>query len=248
VPSWLGYDSELRLGLLSALPGAALVQPLLQARLADQPSAAAAAAPVSFEGAVGQCAEVAAALHRSGLAVGPIRQLADELGQLDEQLAAVAAVAPGLAERLSESRSELDEAAGECEPLPLVFSHGDFTPGQVIFDGPAPGLLDFDTVCRAEPALDLGQYVAYLRLAVAKYAGPEGAPGLEASAVDGFLDRYATAAGLSPRADRSLRTRVSVYEQISLLRVATHSFYKLKPARLELVLRLLGQDVGAVTR
>jgi ABC-type multidrug transport system fused ATPase/permease subunit len=247
VPLWLGYDAELRLGLLSAVPGAALVQPLVRAELSDERSPAAAAAAVTLEQAVTRCAEVAATLHRSGLAVGPLRTLADELAELDEQLGAVAAVAPELAGRLAEGRSELDEAAAECEPLPLVLSHGDYTPGQVLFDGPAPALLDFDTVCRAEPALDLGQFLAYFRLAVAKEAGPEGAPALESAMVDTFLDRYATAAGLSPRADRSLRTRVSVYEQVSLLRVAIHSFYKLKPARLELVLRLLGQDVSAVT-
>jgi hypothetical protein len=247
VPLWLGYDAELRLGLLSAVPGAALVQPLVRAELSDERSPAAAAAAVTLEQAVTRCAEVVATLHRSGLAVGPIRTLADELAELDQQLEAVAAVAPELAGRLAEGRSELDEAAAECEPLPLVLSHGDFTPGQVLFDGPAPALLDFDTVCRAEPALDLGQFLAYFRLVVAKDAGPEGAPALEGAMVDTFLDRYATAAGLSPRADRALRTRVSVYEQVSLLRVAIHSFYKLKPARLELVLRLLGQDVSAVT-
>jgi hypothetical protein len=246
VPLWLGYDAELRLGLLSAVPGAALVQPLLRAEVTDERSTAAAAA-VTLEQAVTRCAEVAAALHRSGLTVGPLRTLADELAQLDEQLEAVARVAPELAARLAESRGELDEAAAECEALPLVLSHGDFTPGQVLFDGQAAALVDFDTVCRAEPALDLGQFLAYFRLAVAKEAGSEGAPGLESAMVDAFLDRYATAAGLSPRADRSLRTRVSVYEQISLLRIALHSFYKLKPARLELVLRLLGQDVDAVT-
>src|SRR3712207_8430077 len=57
----------------------------------------------------------------------------------------------------------LGEAAAECDPLPLVPSHGDLTPGQILFDGARPGLLDFDTVCQAEPALDLGQFLAYLR-------------------------------------------------------------------------------------
>jgi ABC-type multidrug transport system fused ATPase/permease subunit len=247
-PAWLGYDAELRLALLSALPGAALVSPLLRARLAEEPSAVAAAAPVTLEGAVARCAEVAAALHRSGLAVGPLRQLRDELAWLDGELAAVASVAPSLASRLGENRSELEEAAADCDALPFVPSHGDFTPGQVLFDGARPGLLDFDTVCRAEPGLDLGQFIAYLRLAVAKQVGPGGAPELEAALVDRFLGRYATAAGLSPRADRSLRTRVSVYEQISLLRLALHSFAKLKPQRLELVLQLLGQDVDVAAR
>jgi ABC-type multidrug transport system fused ATPase/permease subunit len=249
LPEWLGYDAELRLGLLSALPGVALVQPLLRARLASEPSAVAEAAALSLEEAVGRCGEVAAALHRSGVPVGPLRQLRHELGWLDEQLATLHAVAPRLAVRLGENRSELGEAAAECDPLPLVPSHGDLTPGQILFDGPRPGLLDFDTVCQAEPALDLGQFAAYLRLIAAKHAGPTGVwVDREAALVDGFLDRYASRAGLSPRADRSLRTRVSVYEQISLLRVALHSFWKLKPRRLELALQLLGQDVDAAAR
>jgi ABC-type multidrug transport system fused ATPase/permease subunit len=248
VPEWLGYDAELRIGLLSALPGVALVQPLLRARLSAEPSPAAEAAAVSLEGAVGRCAEVAATLHRSGLTVGPIRMLSDELAWLDEQLSVLRDVAPVLAVRLAENRTELAEAAAESDAMPVVLSHGDYTPGQVLFDGVRPGLLDFDTVCRAEPALDLGQFLAYLRVAATKEAGSSGAAALEAGLVDRFLDGYATAAGLSPRADRSLRTRVSVYEQISLLRVAVHSFYKLKPRRLELVLRLLGQEIDVSAR
>ena len=50
----------------------------------------------------------------------------------------------------------------------LCFGHGDYTYTQLIFDGTSSGLVDFDTICRAEPALDLGQFLAYSRLAVLK--------------------------------------------------------------------------------
>jgi hypothetical protein len=39
----------------------------------------------------------------------------------------------------------------------------------------------FDTVCQAEPALDLGQFLAYLRLAVRKASGNGTVPPLEAA-------------------------------------------------------------------
>ena len=47
--------------------------------------------------------------------------------------------------------------------MPFCLCHGDFKYAQVFFDGDAVGLVDLDNVCQAEPALDLGQFFAYLR-------------------------------------------------------------------------------------
>ena len=52
------------------------------------------------------------------------------------------------------------------------FSHGDFTYSQLIFDGSDGGLVDFDSICQAEPAHDVGHYLAYQRLNIIKDQDP----------------------------------------------------------------------------
>src|SRR3954454_12510413 len=61
-------------------------------------------------------------------------------------------------------------AAGGAQGL--VLSHGDFTPSQVLLDGSSSAVVDLDTLCWADPAQDLGRYLAQLHLLAAKYAGP----------------------------------------------------------------------------
>ncbi|HEU5085896.1 MAG TPA: hypothetical protein VFT99_00580, partial [Roseiflexaceae bacterium] len=50
---------------------------------------------------------------------------------------------------------------------------------------------------------------------------------------------YIAATGQSGADDEQLRVRTSVYEVISLLRMALHSWRQLKPARLELAVAVL---------
>ena len=54
-----------------------------------------------------------------------------------------------------------------------------------------------------------------------------------------FLDTYMIEGGCGPAARDALRARVRVYEMVSLLRLAFHSWQKFKTARLELVLGLI---------
>src|SRR5207237_1117491 len=97
---------------------------------------------------------------------------------------------------------------------------------------------DYDGVCRAEPALDLGHFLAYLRFAMVKAAGadaPRFAP-LEDALEAVFLDGYRSAGGV---ADRAVEERVHAYEIVSLLRLAVHAWQKMKPQRLRNILAAL---------
>jgi Ser/Thr protein kinase RdoA (MazF antagonist) len=198
----------------------------------------------TVEEAVGECAGIAAALHGSGITLGPHRSLEGELEWLRREIEAVHRVAPGLAERLERVRATTESEAARSTGLAPVLCHGDFTHSQVVFDGPRPGLLDFDTVCQAEPALDLGQFLAYLRLAVRKASC--GGPPMEAALAFHLLDRYRSEAALEDLDADHLAERTLLYERVSLLRVAVHSWWKLKGTRLEQVLGLLGDELDVV--
>ena len=80
------------------------------------------------------------------------------------------AISPGLAERLEGHLDTVVADAGDTDRRRgvLVQSHGDFTFSQLLDHGGQIGLLDFDSLCQAEPGLDLRQFVAYLRLTAAK--------------------------------------------------------------------------------
>jgi aminoglycoside phosphotransferase (APT) family kinase protein len=129
--------------------------------------------------------------------------------------------------------------------MPSCFSHGDFTYTQLIFDGNDGGLVDFDSICQAEPAQDLGHYLAYQRLNILKDQDPENpiAPEAIERLCSLFLDTYVDASrGWIADADR-LKGRVTVYELISLIRLTLHSWEKMKGSRLRQTILLLEERV-----
>lgn len=244
IPRTLGFLPEQQLLLLEAIPGRPQIARLLKARLAGQAGAPGGA--LTLETAMESCGRIAAAMHGSGLSLGPPRTLDGELAWLGRSAAALARVSPALGEQLQVWLRQTADAARRAAPLPPVFSHGDFTYTQLIFDGQRAGLVDFDTVCQAEPALDLGQFLAYQRLAIRKDQRAE-AP-LPAAAVEqlcaGFLERYVAALGERAGDERRLRARVQIYEILMLLRLAIHSWQKLKVGRLEQALILIEERIA----
>jgi len=240
IPRARGFRPDLQLLLLEAIPGRPRVARLLKARLAGKQEAG----TPTLDAAIEACGRIAAAMHGSGIALGRRRTLEDELVWLDRSIQALGRVSPDLGAQLRGWLDRTAERARADSPLPLCFGHGDFTYTQLIFDGPQSGLVDFDTVCQAEPALDLGQFLAYQRLAILKDQRPD-AP-LTAAQIETlcarFLDAYVVAAG--DRIDEQrLRTRAALYEILMLLRLAIHSWQKLKVSRLEHAIMLLEERV-----
>jgi hypothetical protein len=226
LPPFLAHAADLHLTLLGVLPG----RPALAGELAD------GGRPVPL---VAAAAAAAAALHRSGVELGAPRSMQDELDELDGLLALMEPISSQLAAALRTRLDAVTAAAGATEPMPCALVHGDFTPSQLLRDGDRCGLVDFDGVAQAEPALDLGQYVAYLRLAAAKAGAAAAADGL----VDGFVAAYAAGTDLDAVA---LRARVQVYACVSLLRTTVHAWQKLKPKRVGTVLPILLEEAACL--
>jgi hypothetical protein len=237
VPRFQAYLPDLRLALLEAVPGSPLLPALIRAR-AGVAVAPAAAGP-SPVGAVVACARVAAALHQSSIPVGAPRTLAEEVDGVRAAVDDLAQMAPTLAASLHRHLREVGDLALD-PPGPLGVAHGDLDPSQVLFDGPTTSLVDFDTLCLAEPALDLGQFTGHLAVAVRKaqhVAGVVHDGGEDLGSA--FLCEYLR---LSSGSDReALLARVAAYRTVALARLAVRSWCQLKPERLRLTLAVLGE-------
>jgi hypothetical protein len=233
VPRFQAYLPDVRLALLEAVPGAPVLSALLRRR------AGAAANGPTPEGGVTACARIAAALHRSSVPVGPPRSLAGDIDLVRAAVDRLAPLAPALAKSLHSHLAAVGDLAAD-PPGPLGVAHGDFHPSQVLFDGPTTSLVDFDTVCRAEPALDLGQFAGHLAVAVrtardAPGAAQNGAADLESA----FLREYVRLTGSSD--PDVLLARVAAYRTVTLARLAVRRWCQLKPQVLRPVQALLDQ-------
>ena len=244
VPRALPWLPDIQLSLLEAIPGEALIADQLKNRLRNKPGIPGSA---PLEEMIDACAHIAAALHTSGLALGPRRTLEDELAALRRRVQSVQRLAPAFGSQLAATLEAIARAAEHSAPLPLCFNHGDFTSGQILFDGAAVGLVDFDSVCQAEPALDLGQFLTYLRLAGLKSTLTAEAT---AAAIGGlterFLDTYARAAGHPAGGQDRLRERIAAYQAVSLLRRSLRSWQKFKPDRIASALTMLEDAVAGL--
>jgi aminoglycoside phosphotransferase (APT) family kinase protein len=227
VPSVYGYRPRLHFALFEALAGGpALTKTTVLAADAS--------------GLIGTAAAVAAALHASHLPVTTVRSLDTELAELRGLVALVGGLSPGLRATLEEMLGRVVVAAASTDALPVVPTHGDFTPSQLLSDGASCGVVDFDDVAQGEAALDLGQYQAYVRLTVAKAGAP---PSAADALCDQLLQAYTEGA-----APDELMARTRVYACVSLLRTTMHALQKLKPVRAAMVFAPLTEEVGWLTR
>ena len=242
LPECLGFHQDLQLVVLTEIPGLPQVAQLLRARLSGEP---ASATGLTLEAAVDVCGEIAAVLHGSGLRRGAARQLEGELARLRGEIAPIRRLSPELGERLNRWLEQQESAAACTDALPLCQSHGDFTYTQLLFDGPRSGLVDFDTFCQAEPALDLGHFLAYLRFAETKARGATSSV-TQAELIQRLADRF-TSAYTGAGGDVAALERVSIYEALSLIRQAAHAWQNLKRARLQHVVTVLAERVPLTT-
>jgi hypothetical protein len=238
IPRWLGFRPDLQLALLSAIPGEPRVKDLLEehgASSGQQP------AGLTLHEALDECARIAAELHGADVDLGPPRTLGEDLYALRAVTDPVRRASPAFGARCDAWLRQVEVLADGSAAMEPCLGHGDFTLSQAIFDGSHAGLVDFDTTCRAEPALDLGQFLAYVRVVVATEGGTA-APPVAADIADPLCERFLetyVAHRRAPVDARRLRARVRVYELTSLLRIALHSWYQLKPARARTVAAVL---------
>ena len=211
---------------------------------------------LTAESALATCARIAGALHaQTPLALvlpgeasgGQDRTLQGELDSAQHDLEALAAYAPALT-ALLRGRLEALAPVARAGGLPLLTTHGDFAPSEVLFDGPLSGVYDLDAACAAEPARDLGQFAAHLSLVAARAGRLAGAAVTERgqSLERVFLGEYLKA---RPDLDREALLGIAgAYRSLTLVRVAARGWRQLKPERLELAVSLLQEPQPAPRR
>jgi Phosphotransferase enzyme family len=246
IPRSFGFRPDLQLALFESIPGAPQVAQLLKARLKGAETAR--PGQMTLEESLDACAQIAAALHSSAIMLGQRRALEDEIAGLRQGFAIVRHISPDLGAQFEAWLNRAESYAASCQPLSLCFGHGDFSYTQLIFEGAQSGLVDFDTICQAEPALDLGQFLAYVRVAVlkGKKADSTALAAMAEQLCTRFLQTYIAAMGDQLEDADRLRLRVPVYEIISLLRLGLHSWQKLKGSRLEYVIAILEERVSCL--
>ena len=229
IPRFVGGVPDYGIVLIEGIPGRPVIAPLLKERTGDPGRYG-----DSLNRTVGTAGVVAARLHGCSVRPNLSRPLELEIGGLRDELRFLERLDSLLAARLSRRLSRIvDSAAGTDR---LVFSHGDFTPSQILFDESHVGLIDFDNLCEAELEMDLGQFCAYLGAAVAKTESA-GNGDLGAELRQRFLGSYAKATHAPLSSE--LKFRVGTYERLSLVRMAVRAWRQLKPARASVALRAL---------
>jgi aminoglycoside phosphotransferase (APT) family kinase protein len=183
--------------------------------------------PAAAAAALRRAAGALAALHRQPAISDRVRPVDEELTRFAARAARIAEVAPssgdallGLATRLAGTRRDVPSAE-----VGLV--HGDCKPSQFLLRGERDVvLLDLDSCGRADPAGDVGTFLATLRQHALRRAlaggRPAPAPDGRTGAAEEFLRAYTRAVGAAPQGD--LRQRIAWYEAVALERKALRCF------------------------
>jgi aminoglycoside phosphotransferase (APT) family kinase protein len=255
VPRPLGVVASLRMGLAEAVAGRPRLPERLKAACATRVLPGASESDELFA-AVVAAARMVAAVHTCapGRTPLPARDLSGERASTDAELALLEPIWPDVAHRL---RQGLDHAlrahreyTGRAAPgwaVSRVVAHGDFTPGQVLIDDDGrTALVDVDTLCLAEPALDLGRFLAYLHVAAARRSRTAWplVGDLPALFLASYTDaRAATgAAPLGTSARRLLGARTAMFRALVLARIGASACWQLKDDRLRAVVDVM--DAG----
>lgn len=143
-----------------------------------------------------------AAVHTSGVVHGPRRTFDDELDSQRTKHDKLVAAVPWLADLTDGVAGRLQSADGASVADPLASSHGSFRTAQVVLMEKRVGIIDFDKLCLAEPASDIGPFLAKLRHTAVNKTEASRRPGVGAlEQVDAiradFLAAYGAAAPVS---------------------------------------------------
>jgi hypothetical protein len=235
-PNPVAYAPRQHLLVTEPLPGLPMIPDMLKATWAEPQANRAAFHGVTLRAALRASGEALVSLHGAEVTPAPVHTATGELASLRRDLDIVARDWPDVAADVEEALLRLTPS--DLDQGDMVLSHGDYTPSQVLLAAGRPAVVDLDTLCWADPALDLGRFMAQLELLGAKKGGA-GARRLVEELCEEFLFGYETAAQDSGRAYVPPTDRIAFYRATTLARSALHSCRQLKDRRLEVATSLL---------
>lgn len=171
------------------------------------------------EQAVRRAAAALAELHRRPLVSSRVRDVDAEVDRFVLRSRRVAQVAPATGAVLGDLAARLAATAGTVPTGVVGLVHGDCKPSQFLLRGDREVvLLDLDHCGRADPAADVGTFLATLRQHALRGRAVESPADLAGTFVDAYLQE---AAGT---VDPGLRRRIWWYEAVALERKALRGF------------------------
>lgn len=106
--------------------------------------------------------EAVRSLQHAPRGPGPVKTFEHLLAEQEKNLVYLGRTEPRLAREIAALREELVRLERVVPGAPLVFCHGDFAHGNVLIDGEAVGIIDFDKSGAAEPAFDVAYFLTHL--------------------------------------------------------------------------------------
>jgi hypothetical protein len=179
-------------------------------------------------------AHALAALHTSGAVYPRTVTVDDWLAETREVVERLGHTVPDLPGWAAPLIALLDDVDASTPADPVVSSHHDFRPAQVLISAEGLAFIDFDGAAMAEPGLDIGRFRGKLRDigVTALAAHPDGycedrlRDRLELldTLCDDFLADYRTRAPVGPQ-------RVELWEMIDLFMALLHTWTKVRLLR-----------------
>jgi hypothetical protein len=216
----LAYDPERRVLVQGPVAGDRNLKQFARSALADGSPAALAGLRRTLE----RTAAGLATVHRSGVREGAAVGWDDELAKLRAALPGLALAGQDVAEAADDLIRALTAAAAASPPDAAGPAHRAFRPGQVLLDGDRVGFIDFDGFCQAEPAMDVGAFLAAMANIGIDTPGPGGA-GVPEDLAARFLAAYGELAPVGP-------ARVAVWEALELVTSVLNGWIKVQQSRL----------------
>ncbi|GAC1654065.1 MAG: hypothetical protein NVS4B12_26050 [Ktedonobacteraceae bacterium] len=182
-----------------------------------------------------------ARLHTSTIQLDEsmLRTGAKEAKRTRERARLIAASNPGHSEEIQRLAQHLGSYLEAQHPDVYRLAHGGFKASQLLFHSHHVFVVDFDGLCLADPALDVGYFLAYLRLWYARSGMREW---FEASAKV-FISTYRQAMlefGVTAASVDGIAERSKWYEAALLFKIATRRVNRLnspRPQELSAMLR-----------
>ena len=176
--------------------------------------------------AVRSAAQAIAALHRAPVTSRRLRPVDAELQRFKSRAAGVACVDPAGGAQLVQLAGRLISTQPSAPGAGLGLVHGDCKPSQFRVHGTILTLLDFDHCGVADPASDVGNFIASLRQAAVRgrfaASGDSGRPDLLETLAAAFLRAYLD--GSEYPQTSTFGARVGWYEAVALERKALRAF------------------------
>jgi hypothetical protein len=164
---------------------------------------------------------------------GSPRTGAKEAKRARERASLIAAHTPGQAVEAQRLARQLAAGLEALKPDTYRPAHGGFKASQLLFHGHQVFVVDFDGFCLADPALDVGYFLAYLRPSGLWYQRPGMRQWFEA-AKEVFLTTYRQAMrehGLAKSTIEGIVERSRLYEAALIFKIATRRANRLNSSR-----------------